>query len=60
MGTSRGFHLRVSIVGRCRSRCRSGLVVGVYGVIDRVMQSPTLLALDGLARDEIAHVNHVA
>ena len=36
------------------------LVVGVFGVVDGVVQSAALLALDGLARDEIAHVDHVA
>ena len=32
----------------------------MFGVVDGVVQSAALLALDGLARDEIAHVDHVA
>ena len=36
------------------------LVVSVFGVVDGVVQAAALLALERLAGDEVAHVNHVA
>ena len=36
------------------------LVVSVFGVIYRIMQSAAFLTFDGLPRDKVTHVNHVA
>ena len=36
------------------------IVVGVERIIGRVMQTAALLALNGLACDEVTHVYHVA
>ena len=38
----------------------SFLVVSVLGIIHRVVQSPALLALNGLTCDEITHIDHVS
>ena len=35
------------------------LVQGMLGIIDGVMQSPALLALQRLTCDEISHIDHI-
>ena len=35
------------------------LVVRMRGIIDGVMQSPALLALQRLACDEVSHIDHI-
>ena len=35
------------------------LVVSVFRVIYRIMQSAAFLTFDGLSRDKVTHVNHI-
>ena len=43
-----------------RKKRRLILVVGVFGVVNRVVQPTTFLSFHGLSGDEIAHVYHVS
>lgn len=35
------------------------LVVSMFGVVYRIMQSAAFLTFDGLSRDKVTHVNHI-
>ena len=50
---------RLASFPSCTVHCLP-FVVGMHRIVNRVVQASALLALQGEARDEIAHVDHIA